>query len=441
MSQPDLVGEGGLRLARRDAASIRAHRSSAVDAQALAEARRIVDAVAQRGATAVREYAERFGELGPHEPMVARGPEIRRAIDSLDAETLGLIRRAVERVEAFAVAQRQALRDTLVPVHGGGGVAGHRFVAVESAGCYVPGGRYPLPSSAVMTAVPARVAGVERICSASPRAGGVTLAAAGLAGVQSVLRVGGAHAVAALAFGLPEEGLEPVDVVVGPGNKWVTAAKHAVSAVCGIDMLAGPSEVLVIADDSAEAPVIAADMLAQLEHDADARAVLVTTAEGLIQRVERQLDLQLESLPTRGVALRALGNSFAVVVPTIEQAVAVSDAIAPEHLQVMTRDAAAVAQRCRCYGAVFVGPGTAEVLGDYGAGPNHTLPTGGSARHSSGLSVLTFVQLRTSLTLDRQSPAAAALYRDAAAFGRIEGLEAHARAAEARTLPEFGRDG
>ncbi|MBA4119940.1 MAG: histidinol dehydrogenase [Isosphaera sp.] len=433
MNESDRGGVGEVRLARRDAASIRATRRGAVDPEALVEARRIVEAVGERGSAAVRHYAVRFGEIAPDEDLVARGPELTAAIGSIDEATRGLIERAAERVGAFAAAQRRALGNIEIPVHGGGGVAGHRFVAVESAGCYVPGGRYPLPSSAIMTAVPAGVAGVERVWSASPGAGAATIAAAALSGAQAVLRVGGAHAIAALAFGLPDEGLDPVDVIVGPGNKWVTAAKHVVSAVCGIDMLAGPSEVLIIADDSAEAPIIAADMLAQLEHDADARAVLVTTSEGLVQGVERAIAQQLATLPTRDVVLRSLRNSFAVTVQSVEQAVAVSDAIGPEHLQVMTRGASAVAERCRRYGAVFVGPGTAEVLGDYGAGPNHTLPTGGSARHSSGLSVLTFMQLRTGLTLDRQSPAAAALYRDAAAFGRLEGLEAHARAAEARS--------
>jgi phosphoribosyl-ATP pyrophosphohydrolase/phosphoribosyl-AMP cyclohydrolase/histidinol dehydrogenase len=219
------------------------------------------------------------------------------------------------------------------------------------------------------------------------------------------------------------------DVIVGPGNRWVTAAKHAVSAVCGIDMLAGPSELLVIADDTADPETVAADLIAQAEHDTDAMACLVTTDPGLPDRVDRCLFDQLGRLPTARVAREAItNNGWACVVGTLDEAIAVSDRIAPEHLEILCRDAGAVAARVRHAGGVFIGRRAAEVLGDYGAGPNHTLPTGRTARVRGGLCVFDFLRVRTWLEMDDPRVIAA----DAAALGRIEGLEGHARSAEAR---------
>jgi phosphoribosyl-ATP pyrophosphohydrolase/phosphoribosyl-AMP cyclohydrolase/histidinol dehydrogenase len=218
--------------------------------------------------------------------------------------------------------------------------------------------------------------------------------------------------------------------VVGPGNRWVTAAKKLVAGRVGIDMLAGPSELVVLADSGADPELVAADLLAQAEHDPDALPVLVTTAAGLAEAVESALARQLIDLPTRETAAAALGNGFAVVASDLDEAVAVCDRLAPEHLQVLTANADAVAARLRHWGGLFIGAASAEVLGDYGAGPNHTLPTGGVARFKGGLSVLDFLRVRTWLRLD--GGADPELARDAAALARLEGLEAHARAAERR---------
>ncbi|HUT78662.1 MAG TPA: histidinol dehydrogenase, partial [Polyangia bacterium] len=301
---------------------------------------------------------------------------------------------------------------------------------VERAGCYAPGGRFPLPSSVLMTAVTARAAGVREVWVASPRPAPATLAAAAVAGVDGLLRVGGAQAVAALAFGA---GPAPsCDVIVGPGNRFVTAAKQLVAGRVGIDLLAGPSELVVLADGTADPAVVAADLLAQAEHDPDAAPVLISTSGPLIDAVEREIASQLESLPTRDTAERAVrGNGFAVLAADLDEGITLCDRIAPEHLEVLCAKASSVAARAVHFGGLFIGAGAAEVLGDYGAGPNHTLPTGGTARFTGGLSVHHFLRVRTWLRVD--DPAAArGLVDDAVALARIEGLEAHARSAARR---------
>ena len=405
-------------------------RREAVDPTALAAAGLIVAEVAEGGAAAVRKHAERFGEIEPGGALTRAREQCGRALEQLGAAERGVLERAAERVWAFARAQRGAVAEVHVPLPGGS--AGHWVSPVERAGCYAPGGRFPLPSSVLMTAVTARAAGVKTVWVASPRPGPAVLAAAAIAGADGVLAVGGAQAIAALAYGLPEEGVPGCDVVVGPGNKFVTAAKKVVSGRVGIDMLAGPSEVLVLADETADAELVAADLLAQAEHDEDAAAMLVTTDAGLVERVEVELARQIADLPTRATAEAALRrNSFAVVCGSVEEACRVSDALAPEHLEVMTREAEAVARKLKHFGAIFIGAGAAEVVGDYGAGPNHTLPTGGVARYKGGLSVLDFLRVRTFIRVT-ETGLAEGLYADAAGLARIEGLFGHERAARAR---------
>jgi phosphoribosyl-ATP pyrophosphohydrolase/phosphoribosyl-AMP cyclohydrolase/histidinol dehydrogenase len=239
--------------------------------------------------------------------------------------------------------------------------------------------------------------------------------------------VGGAQAIAALAFGAGS--IPPCDLIVGPGTRFVTAAKRLVAGVVGIDMLAGPSELLIIADDSSDPAVIAADLLAQAEHDEDASAILVSFDTKLVGRVQDELVRQLETLPTAATARVALRNGFATIVATGAQAAEIADAVAPEHLQVMTGDASGLAGNLRNYGGLFIGGASAEVFGDYGLGPNHVLPTGGTARYTAGLSVFTFMRARTFLKLDALP---AEIIKDTATLARLEGLEGHARAAESR---------
>jgi histidinol dehydrogenase len=416
-----------VRLTRRDPASLQAQRRVAVDDATLRGAQRILDDVRDRGIEAVLEHAERLGDWQRRQPHLLDPSELRRAYDACSADEQGVLQRTAERIRAFAAAQRAALLPATVPV--AGGEAGHELLPVERAGCYAPGGRFPLPSSVLMTAAVARVAGVAGVVVASPRPARITLAAAHVAGADAVLAVGGAQAVGALAYGI--SGLAPCDVIVGPGNRWVTAAKQLVAGLVGIDMLAGPSELLVLADDSADPSVVAADLLAQAEHDVDALPVLVTLHEPLVAEVERELTAQLATLPTASTAREALTRGFAVVVSGLDEALAVVDRLAPEHLELELRDAVQVAGRVRNAGALFVGSHAAEVLGDYGAGPNHVLPTGTTARYTGGLSVLTFLRMRTWLRIDDPS-AARQVVEDAVALARLEGLEGHARSAARR---------
>jgi histidinol dehydrogenase len=305
---------------------------------------------------------------------------------------------------------------------------GWRWNAIESVGLYVPGGTAAYPSSVLMNAVPAMVAGVGRVVMVVPSPDGklnpLVLAAAHLAGVSEIYRVGGAQAVAALAYGTAT--IAPVAKIVGPGNAYVAAAKRLVFGKVGIDMIAGPSEVLIIADRSANAAWIAADLLAQAEHDANAQSILITDDAALASDVERAVETQLASLPRADIA-RASWQDFGGIirVRTIDESVELADALAAEHLEIMTQDPDALAARIRNAGAVFLGPHTPEAIGDYVGGSNHVLPTARSARFSSGLGVLDFMK-RTSM-LKCGPDQLRALGPAAMTLGKAEGLDAHAR--------------
>lgn len=304
---------------------------------------------------------------------------------------------------------------------------------MEIAGCYAPGGRYPLPSSVLMTVITARVSGVKTVWVASPRPSPLTVAAAYVAGATMMLCAGGAQAIGAFAHGAGV--IPPCDVIVGPGNKFVTAAKALVSGVVKIDMLAGPSEVLVIADESADPAVVASDLLAQAEHDPDSSAILITVGdETLAGKIDKELVAQLAVLETRDVAGLALANnSYTISVGTVEEACLISDKIAPEHLEIHVRNASNYKMLPNHYGSLFLGHMSAEVLGDYCAGPNHVLPTRGTARYSGGLSIFTFLRVRTWLDCHADS-GASQLVKDATQLGKLEGLVGHSAAA-ARRLP------
>jgi phosphoribosyl-ATP pyrophosphohydrolase/phosphoribosyl-AMP cyclohydrolase/histidinol dehydrogenase len=406
-------------------------RRDAVDADTLREATKIVEDVRERGEKALYEHGVRLGDVQHGEPMVYEREALENALETLPKEQRGVLERTAERIEAFARAQRDAIQDLDVEIPGGR--AGHTVVPVARAGCYAPGGRFPLPSSVLMTACTARVAGVETVWVASPRPDQVTLAAAAVAGADALLGVGGAQAIAAMAYGAGE--VPACDVVVGPGNRWVTAAKKLVSGRVRIDMLAGPSELVVFADHTADPVTIAADLLAQAEHDPDALPILVSLDKDLVKAVDDELVRQLDVLPTKETASAALENGFAVIADSVEQGIDLCDRIAPEHLELILEDTDSVAERVNHYGGLFVGHGTAEVLGDYGAGPNHTLPTGGTARSTGGLSVFTFLRVRTWMEIDDLGDAQV-LVDDAVALARLEGLEGHARSAERRKIDE-----
>ena len=388
--------------------------------------RRIVDDVASRGDVALIEATRKFDRLDLDAAglRVSAG-EIEQAVKACDRETVAALELARDRIESFhrrQLPKDERFTDTL------GVELGWRWSAVESVGLYVPGGTAAYPSSVLMNAVPAKVAGVGRVVMVVPSPDGrlnpLVLAAANLAGVSEIYRVGGAQAVAALAYGTAT--IAPVAKIVGPGNAYVAAAKRLVFGKVGIDMIAGPSEVLVIADRSANAAWIAADLLAQAEHDANAQSILITDDAELAADVARAVETQLVTLPRAEIA-RASWQEFGgiIKVKTLDESVRLADALAAEHLEIMTADPEALAAKIRNAGAVFLGPYTPEAIGDYVGGSNHVLPTARSARFSSGLGVLDFLK-RTSILkcgpdqLRQLGPAAMTL-------GKAEGLDAHSR--------------
>jgi phosphoribosyl-ATP pyrophosphohydrolase/phosphoribosyl-AMP cyclohydrolase/histidinol dehydrogenase len=412
--------------ALRTADELTAHSHGTSLLDALDIARDIVRDVRTEGLQALRRYVTSLDGRAESDPLFLDRAETQRAWDGLTEDDRLRLDRIATRIRTFGEAQMRTLHEADVAVPGGR--AGHTVAPVERAGCYAPGGLYPLPSTVLMTTLTARVAGVPEVWLATPAASPFMLAAAHVADVDGVLVAGGAQAIASLAYGV--DPLKPCDVVVGPGNKYVTAAKHVVAGDVRIDMPAGPSELVIIADGSATPAIIAADLLAQAEHDHDALPILITTEERLVASVRAELERQLETLPTAPVARVALRNGGACLVGSLEEAIALSDTLAAEHVQVCTENAADVGRRLGHYGALFIGERSPEVLGDYGVGPNHVLPTARGARSVGGLSVFTFLRVRTWLACAGQPDRT--LYDDVRWLARIEGLEGHARAVELR---------
>lgn len=407
-------------------------RAEPVDEETLAKAGAILADVRKKGEAGLIEYAVRFGDLkSPSDPYILDRDTLKAAFDALPKKDQDLLTRTADRIKRFAVAQRNSIKEVTIDVDGG--KAGQSVSPVEIAGCYAPGGRFPLPSSVLMTAVTAAAAGVERVIVASPRPAEMTKAAAYVSGAEFLLAIGGCQAIAAFAYGIGR--VPACDVIVGPGNRFVTAAKKLVSGRVSIDMLAGPSELLVVADQTADPVTVAADLLAQAEHDTDALPMFVTTDESLLEQVQIELEKQLEVLPTKANASAALKNGFAVVAKDIEEIIVLADRLAPEHLEVILKDAETLAPRFRHYGGLFIGNSAAEVLGDYGAGPNHTLPTGRTARYTGGLSVFDFLRVRTFLQID-SLPQAQGMVQDAIDLAVHEGLIGHSRSAMRRLVPK-----
>ena len=418
-----------LRRLRRDQLPRRGGFGSGCDAATLQTVQGILDDVRSRGMQAVAEHGRRLGDLQPEQAVSFGKTQLRSVLKEIEPADRAVLERTAARIRRFAAAQLASLTELRTAV--AGGEAGHTIAAMPCAGCYAPGGRFPLPSSVLMTVVTARVAGVETVWVASPRPAPVTLAAAAIAGADGLLAVGGAQAIAALAYGAAP--VPACDVIVGPGNRWVTAAKQLVAGAVAIDMLAGPSELVILADGSSDAATAAADLLAQAEHDPEALPILVSTDATWVDRVRELADEQLSDLPTAETARPALENGFAVIAADLDEAVAVVNEIAPEHLEVLVRAPEALLPQLKHYGGLFLGEAAAEVLGDYGAGPNHVLPTGGQARSTGGLSVANFLRIRSWLRIDDPG-AAREVVEDAIALARLEGLEAHARSAERRLV-------
>ncbi len=399
----------------------------------------VVEDVRTRGAEAVLEAGERFDGVRPPSLRVP-AEVIAEALETLDPEIRAAIEVSIERVRAVDEAQRR--EDEVVEVTPGG-VVRQRWVPVERVGLYVPGGRAVLPSSVVMNAVPAITAGVRQIVLASPPQkdfGGwphpTILAACALLGVETVIAAGGAQAVALLAHGAEDLGdgaaLDGVDMITGPGNVYVTAAKRLVRGTVGIDAEAGPTEIAILADETADPRYVAADLISQAEHDPLAASVLVTDSDELARAVDEELEVQIPQTEHVERIREALAGrqSGTILVDDLEQGLAVVNAYGAEHLEIQTADAAAVAARVTNAGAVFVGSYSPVSLGDYNAGSNHVLPTGGTSRFGGGLAVQSF--LRGIHVIEYDEPALAASRVAATTLAKAEGLPAHGRAIDIR---------
>ena len=393
--------------------------------------RAIVAEVVAHGDKALLELTAKFDRIDlARTGLRVTAPEIEAAAKACEGEALAALKVARDRIEAYHRRQRPSDERFIDAL---GVELGAKWTAIEAVGLYVPGGTAAYPSSVLMNAVPAKVAGVPRLAMVVPTPDGklnpLVLAAAKLAGVDEIYRIGGAQAVAALAYGT--ETIAPVAKIVGPGNAYVAAAKRLVFGKVGIDMIAGPSEVLILADKTGNADWIAADLLAQAEHDASAQSILITDDARLATEVDRAVDSQLKTLSRAGVAAASWSNFGAIiVVPRLADAIALVDQLAPEHLEIMAANAEELVARIRNAGAIFIGAHTPEAIGDYVAGPNHVLPTARSARFSSGLGVLDFMK-RTSL-LKCGPGQLRALGPAAIALGEAEGLTAHARSVAIR---------
>jgi histidinol dehydrogenase len=430
LARLDLRSPDPAALAARDAL----FRRGAVPDPAVRDAtRRILADVRERGATAVREASARFGGGRPDGRLLLRGAELKAAAEALSPAEREALLTAIGNVRRFAEAQLpQSIRITVMP----GVELERRWLPVARVGAYVPGGSAPYPSSLVMTVVPARVAGVSAVVVASPadRDGNVhpvLLGAAGLLGVDALLVAGGVQAIGALAYGLADEGLEPVDLIVGPGSAWVTAAKIEVVGETGIDMPAGPSEGLVLADASADVPTVAADLITQAEHGVDSPALLVTPDLALADAVEIEVNRRLATALRRDILARALTDHGRIVlVPDVAAGIAFVNGYGPEHLSVEVEDLEGAVAAIRNAGSIFVGRWSPESAGDYASGANHVLPTGGLARSCGPLAVDTFGKFNQVQRITREG--LAALRPSIRTLAEAEGLLAHRDAVEVR---------
>jgi histidinol dehydrogenase len=426
---PIRLDAGSPDFAARFRAFLDAKREASADVEEAVRA--IIADVAARGDAALVELTRKFDRVDLSALGMRVTPaELDAAASACDPAALDALTLARDRIETYH--RRQLPRDDrwTDPL---GVELGHRWTAIEAVGLYVPGGTAAYPSSVLMNAVPAKVAGCPRVVMVVPAPDGklnpLVLAAAKLAGVDEIYRIGGAQAVAALAYGTAS--IAPVAKIVGPGNAYVAAAKRLVFGRVGIDMIAGPSEVLIIADGAANPEWIAADLLAQAEHDTAAQSILITDDATLADAVERAVEGQLKTLPRGSVASASWRDFGAIImVAGLDDAVPLTDAIAPEHLEIETDNAERLSEKIRNAGAIFLGCHTPEAIGDYVAGSNHVLPTARSARFSSGLGVLDFMKRTSILRLD--ADALGKLGPAAIALGKAEGLEAHARSVAMR---------
>ncbi|MDO3377659.1 histidinol dehydrogenase [Geoalkalibacter halelectricus] len=407
------------------------HRAAAAEGDVSFTVQEIIDDVRRRGDSALIEYTEKFDRLSlTAATLEVSGEEIEQALAAVSEESLAALRLAAERIAAFHAKQKE---QTWLCTEEEDVLLGQMVRPLERVGIYVPGGKAAYPSSVLMNAIPAKVAGVAEIIMVVPMPGGEVnphvLAAAHLAGVDRIFKVGGAQAVAALAFGT--QSVPRVDKITGPGNIYVATAKQQVFGQVDIDMIAGPSEILIINDGSGEPAHLAADLLGQAEHDELASAILITTDEKMAKKVAKEVERQLGQLARESIARQAIEQFGAILIARdLDEAIAFSNRIAPEHLELAVDNPFELLPRIQHAGAIFLGHHTPEAAGDYLAGPNHTLPTGGTARFFSPLSTNDFVKKSSIVSFSRRG--LERLGRDIVHIAELEGLEAHARSVSLR---------
>ena len=385
----------------------------------------VIEEVKKEGDKAVRKYTEIFDGVKLKNFRISK-KEINKAYRKVDRETIDAIKKATGNIKRFAKKQLENFRDFEYTKNGV--TVGQKIIPIERVGVYVPGGRYPLPSTALMCIIPARVAGVKEIIICSPKIRPITIVAADLSSADLIFNIGGAQAIAAMAYGT--ETIPKVDKIVGPGNIYVTQAKKEVFGDAGIDLLAGPTEILVIADKYANSKFIAADLLAQAEHDVNTKIIFITDSKSLIRKVNAELKFQIEKLETKNIIKGAFKNKKVILVKNLKEAIKIANEEAPEHLMLQVKNPKKYLNQLKNYGSLFLGDYSAVAFGDYCSGPNHVLPTDKTSRFTGGLSVKDFTKIQTYQYINKKG--AEKLAKIATKFASIEGLDAHKKSAEIR---------
>jgi len=385
----------------------------------------IIKEVKKDGDKAVRKYTAIFDRVKLKNFRVNK-KEIREAYQKVDRKTLDMIKKAAGNIKEFAITQLENFKNFEYTKNGI--TLGQKIVPIERIGVYVPGGRYPLPSTALMCIIPARVAGVKEIIVCSPRIKPITMVAADLSGADLIFNIGGVQAIAAMAYGT--ETVPKVDKIVGPGNIYVTQAKKEVFGDAGIDLLAGPTEILIIADSQANPKFIAADLLAQAEHDVNTKIIFISDSKSLIRKVNAELKFQIEKLETKNIIKEAFKNKKVILVKNLKEAIKIANEEAPEHLMLQVKNPKKYLNQLKNYGSLFLGEYSAVAFGDYCSGPNHVLPTDKTSRFTGGLSVKDFTKIQTYQYINKKG--AEKLAKIATKFASIEGLDAHKKSAEIR---------
>jgi histidinol dehydrogenase len=396
-----------------------------IEFEAISSVEEIASDIKNKGDEAIKKYTKQFDKQDLENFLVSES-DIKEAYKKIDINILKAIKKSITNVKNFSKKQLKCIKNLKTKIDAN--EIGHNIIPIEKVGCYIPGGNYPLLSSAVMTIVPAKIAGVKEIIACSPKISPETIVACDLAGADKIYKIGGVQAISSMAYGT--QTIPKVNKIVGPGNKYVTAAKKYVFGEVGIDFLAGPSEVMIIADETAIEAFVSADMLAQCEHDIDARAFLICFSEEFAKKVEASAQKQLDSLASKEIASKSFEKSAAIIVNSIEEAIDLANIKAPEHLELCFDNAKKMMKKFKNYGSLFIGNYSAEVYGDYCSGTNHVLPTNEVSKYSGGLSVFDFVKIQTYQIISPKGNNIISSF--ASTLADTEGLHAHKLASDIR---------